>query len=148
VCAAAFIIVLAVSAYWDRSIRILHVFEALPYILAAILVLRQHKFGYALGAVSGAFWLFMAGFRSTFIRNGFERLLSGGWDRPDLLIAVPAAVATGGLALFSIVGYACLPRKSWRDVLPFAAAVVLVPAFFIAIFAAFAPQFLGMFRHR
>src|SRR5204863_2491395 len=42
------------SAYWDRSIRILHIFEALPYILAAILVLRQHKFGYALGAAGSA----------------------------------------------------------------------------------------------
>jgi hypothetical protein len=148
VCAAAFVVVLAVSAYWDRSIRILHVVEALPYIVAAILVLRQHKFGYALGAVSGAFWLFTATFRTTFVRNGFERLLANDWSRPDLLIAVPAALATGGLALFSIIGYAHLPRKSPRDLLLFAAALVLVPAFFIAIFAAFAPQFLGMFRHR
>ena len=148
VCAAAFVVVLAVSAVWDRSIRVLHVVEALPYILAAILVLRQHKFGYALGTVSGAFWLFTATFRTTFVRNGFERLLASDWSRPDLLIAVPAALATGGLAFFSIVGYARLPRKSPRDLLLFAAALVLVPAFFIAIFAAFAPQFLGMFRHR
>src|SRR5437016_1016182 len=69
VCAAAFVVVLAVSAYWDRSIRILHIVEALPYIVAAILVLRQHKFGYALGTVSGAFWLFTAAFRTTFVRN-------------------------------------------------------------------------------
>src|SRR5437870_6951177 len=33
VCAAAFVIVLAVSAVWDRSIRVLHVVEALPYIV-------------------------------------------------------------------------------------------------------------------
>ena len=147
VCAAAFVIVLAVSAYWDRSIRILHAVEALPYIVAAILVLRQNKFGYALGTVSGVFWLFMAAFRTTFVRNGFERLLANDWSRPDLLIAVPAALATGGLALFSIVGYARQPKRS-RDALLFAAALVLVPLFFVAIFAAFAPRFLGMFRPR
>jgi hypothetical protein len=47
VCAAGFIVVLAVSAYWDRSIRVLHVFEALPYALAGALCLRQNKLGYA-----------------------------------------------------------------------------------------------------
>ena len=131
----------------DRSIRVLHVFEALPYIVAAILILRQNKFGYALGTVSGAFWLFTAGLRTTFIRNGFERLLAADWSRPDLLIAVPAALATGGLALFSIAGYARQGKRS-RDAIVFAAALVLVPAFFIGIFAAFAPRFLGMFWAR
>ncbi|HEV2718376.1 MAG TPA: hypothetical protein VG323_00035 [Thermoanaerobaculia bacterium] len=148
VCAAGFIAVLAVSAVWEPGIRVLHVFEALPYLLAAILVLRQHKYGYALGFVAGAFWLYTATFRSSFVRNGFERLAHGGWSRPDLLIAVPAAISTGGLALFSLIGYARLPRKSAGDVLVFVAALVLVVAFFIAIFAAFAPQYLGMFRPR
>jgi len=148
VCAAAFIVVLGVSAYWEAGIRVLHLFEALPYLLAAILVLRQHKYGYALGFVAGAFWVFMAAFRSSFVRNGFERLGHGDWSRPDLLIAVPAAISTGGLALFCLIGYARLPRKSASDALVFAAALVLVVAFFIAIFAAFAPQYLGMFRSR
>jgi len=136
-----------VSAVWDRSIRVLHVFEALPYIVAAILILRQHKFGYALGFAGGAFWLYMAAFRSSFVRNGFARLFAGDWSRPDLLIAVPAALATGGLALFSIAGYARQPKRA-RDAIVFVAALVLVVAFFIAIFAAFAPQYLGMFRAR
>jgi hypothetical protein len=122
------------------------VVEALPYLLAAILVLRGHKFGYALGFAAGAFWLFTATFRTSFVRNGFERLLNGDWSRPDLLIAVPAAIATGGLALFCAIGYARLPRKSWRDAVLFAGALVLVAAFFVAIFAAFAPRYLALFR--
>src|SRR6266699_3875016 len=109
-CSLVFISVLAVAAYWDRTIRILHVFESLPYLLAAVLCLRQSKLGYALGMVSGVFWLWMAGFLTTFVRNGFERLdilvRSGSIDRPDILIAVPAAVATAGLVLFSGAGYA------------------------------------------
>jgi len=150
ICAAAFVVVLLVSAYWDRSIRVLHVFESLPYIAAAILCLRRSKVGYALGAASGASWLWMAGFLTTFIRNGFQRLFMlyhrGGVDRLDLLIAVPAAIATGGLLLFSVAGYARLSHKSWRDLGLLAAALVGVLLFFILIFAAFAPRYLAMFQ--
>ena len=150
VCSAVFIAILAAAAYFDPTIRVLHVFESLPYIAAAALSLRQNKFGYALGVPSGAFWLWTAGFLTTFIRNGFERLAmlvrTGTVDRVDILIAVPAAIATGGLVLFSIAGYAQLATKSRRDILIFLAVLVVVPLFFIAIFAAFAPQYLGMFR--
>lgn len=149
ICAGVFVVILAVATYWDPSIRVLHVFESLPYLLAAGLCLRRNTFGYALAFVGGAFWLWMAGFQSTFIRNGFERLemllRTGSVDRPDILIAVPAALATAGLALCSVVGYARLPKKSWRDVVALGAAVLVVPAFFLGIFAAFAPQYLRLF---
>jgi hypothetical protein len=152
VCALVFVIVLAVSAWWDRSIRVLHVFEAMPYVLAAVLCLRRSTAGYALGVASGGFWLWCGGVLSTFIRNGLQRLdmliRTGTVDRPDVLISVPAAAATAGLVLFSLAGYARAPRKSWRDLPLFAIALLGVAAFFIAIFAAFAPQFLGLFRRR
>ena len=127
-----------------------HVFESMPYTCAATLVLRQHKFGYALGVAGGAFWLWTGGFLTSFIRNGFERLATlihtGSVDRLDILIAAPAAIATGGLVLFSVAGYAQLPKKSWCDAGLLLGSVVLVALFFLAIFAAFAPQYLGMFR--
>jgi len=149
-CSLVFIGELAVSAYWDRSIRMLHVFESLPYLLAAVLCVRRSKLGYALGLVSGAFWLFMAGFLTTFVRNGFERLdmliRTGSVDRPDILIAVPAALATASLVVLSLVGYGRFQNKSWRDLAVLGATVVAIPVFFIAIFAAFAPQYLAMFR--
>jgi len=150
VCAVAFVVVLAVSAYWDSSIRLLHVFEAIPYVLAAVLALRRRKDGYALGIVGGAFWLWCGGFLTTFVRNGFERLgvlfRTGSVDRPDILIAVPAAIATGGLALFSTLSYAQARDKRWKDTLVLAAAIVLVPAYYLAIFRVFMPQYLEMFR--
>jgi len=152
VCASLFVAVLAVSAYFDPTIRVLHGFEALPYVAAAVLCLRGNRFGYPLGLVSGAFWLWTAGFLTTFILNGFQRLAmlfrTGRVDRADILIAVPAAIATAGLALFSIAGYARQPAKSFRDVLLFVTALVIVPAFFIGIMAAFAPRYLGMFRFK
>ena len=75
----------------------------------------------------------------------FQRLLRADFSRPDLLIAVPAAIATGGLALFSILAYARRPAKSARDALLFVAALILVPLFFLGIFAAFQPRYLGIF---
>jgi hypothetical protein len=149
-CAAIFVVILAVSAYWDPTIRVLHVFEAIPYVAAGALCLRRHKFGYLLGAASGAFWLWCAGTLTTFVRNGFDRLAllirTGTVDRPDVLIAVPAAMATGGLVLFSAWGYSRLRSKSWADLVRFIATFALVFAFFLAIFALFAPRYLGMFR--
>jgi hypothetical protein len=150
-CAIAFVAILGISAYWDPTIRVLHVFESLPYIVAAVLCLRQHKFGYMLGAASGAFWLWTAGTLSTFVRNGFERvamlLRTGHVDRFDILIAAPAAVVTGGLVLFSLWGYSRTRNKSWSDLGLFVVATGVVAGFFVAIFAAFAPRYLGLFRH-
>jgi hypothetical protein len=148
-CAATFIVILAIAAYFDPSIRVLHLFESLPYLLAAILCLRHARSGYAFGMVSGAFWLWTAGFRTTFIRNGFEQLSvllrTGTVHRADILIAVPAALATAGLVVFSSIGYARSSNKSSRDLRHLALAVVTVPIFFILIFAVFAPQYLAMF---
>ena len=150
-CATTFIIILGIAAYWDRTIRVLHVFEALPYAAAAVLCLRRRKFGYMLGAAAGAFWLWTAGALTTFVRNGFERvtmlLRTGHVDRLDILIAVPATLAASGLVVFSLWGYSRLRQKSWPDLGLFVAATALVAGFFLAIFALFAPQYLGMFRH-
>jgi hypothetical protein len=141
-----FVAMLALAAYWDPTIRVLHTFEAVPYVLAAVLAVRRSKVGYALGVASGAFWLWLAGWLVTFVRNGFDMLAvllrTGRMVRPDVLIAVPATVGTAGLVVFSLVGYARLRHKSLRDVGALGAAFVIVAAFFVAIFAAFAPQFL------
>ncbi|PYT06329.1 MAG: hypothetical protein DMF60_09620 [Acidobacteria bacterium] len=103
-----------------------------------------------LGAAAGAFWLWTAGMLTSFVRNGFERvsmlLHTGHVDRPDVFIAAPAALVTGGLVIFSFWGYSRVRNKSWSDLGLFVAATVLVAGFFIAIFAAFAPQYLNMFR--
>src|SRR5436190_18310285 len=103
VCALLFVAILAFAAYWDPTIRVLHVFESLPYITAAVLCVRRNRFGYPLAFASGGFWLWTAGILTSFIRNGFERLATlfhtGSVDRVDILIAVPAAIATGGLVL-------------------------------------------------
>jgi hypothetical protein len=149
-CAALFITVLAISAYWDPTIRMLHVFEAVPYIAAGALCLRRSAFGYAVAIAGGAFWLWCAGFLTTFVRNGFQQfellLRTGTIPRPDVLIAMPAALATAGLVIFAIASYVRHRNKSWRDLGVTAAAFIAVPLFFLAIFKAFAPRYLAMFN--
>lgn len=149
-CAAIFIVVLAISAYWDPSIRILHVFEALPYGLAAVLCLRQRKLGYLLGAASGGFWLWVAGTLTSFVRNGFERLAmlvsTGHVDRWDQFIAAPAALSTGGLVVFSLWGYARHRSKAPLDLAVFVAVLGSVAAFFVLLFWLFAPRYLTLFN--
>jgi hypothetical protein len=149
-CAAMFIVVLAIAAYWDPSIRVLHLFEALPYGLASVLCLRQRKVGYLLGAASGVFWLWMAGTLTSFVRNGFERaamlITTGHVDRWDQFIAAPAALSTGGLVLFSVWGYSRVRAKRPADLALFAAILILVAAFFVSIFWLFTPRYLALFR--
>jgi len=146
-----FIAVLVVATYWDRTIRLLHLFESLPYLIAAFLCLRNRKSGYILAFAAGVFWLWTAGTLTTFVRNGFERLAmlvtTGRLDRPDILIAVPAAICTAGLVVFGLWSYWRLPDKQWRDLGAFTLAVALVAGWFVGIFALFAPRYLGMFRH-
>src|SRR5215813_1917601 len=149
-CAALFVVVLLIAAYFDPSILVLHVFEALPYLIGAGLCLRRKKFGYMLAGVSGGFWLWTASFLTTFVRNGFERVAmlvrTGAVDRVDILIAAPAAIFAAGLVLFSTLGYARLRNRSSKDLALLVGAIMIVPAFFVLIFAVFAPQYLGMFR--
>lgn len=146
---ALFVLVLIISAWFDASIRVLHVFEALPYCAVPWLCRRKPKAGYSLGFASGAFWLWTAGFLTTFIRNGFERIVmlaeSGSVDRPDILLAVPGFMGTLGLVVFSLIGYFQLQNKKWNDILLFLAMLVLVFLFFILIFALFTPHYLQMF---
>lgn len=148
-CAAGFVCILAIAAYWDPTIRVLHTAEAIPYVLAAVLCLRRRIVGYALAVASGLFWLWLGAFLTTFVRNGFERVAmlarTGHLDRPDVLIAAPAAIFTGGLAICGAAGYLAHTPKRSRDILVFLGCLAGVAAFFLAIFALFAPRYLSMF---
>ena len=147
--AALFVAMLALAAYWDSSIRVLHAFEAVPYLLAAALIAGRRRYGYILGVASGTFWLWMAACLTTFVKNGFQRLASliqtGHVDRWDVFIAVPAALGTGGLVLFSALSYMRSADKSRMDVVRFLLTLGVVGAFFVIVFRLFAPQYLRIF---
>lgn len=148
--AGLFVIVLIISAILDKSIRVLHSIEALPYIIGPIFCLKRSKMGYAISFASGAFWFWSATFLTSFVRNGFEQLYglirTGAVARFDILIAVPAAIGTGGMAICALTGYLRLPGKSIKDSWLFLSALVLITGFFLAIFKLLAPNYLEMFR--
>jgi hypothetical protein len=149
--AALFVGVLFVSAVMDPTIRILHTFESIPYIaLAATARRRRSKFTYAFAFGAGAVWLWCGAWLTTFVKNGFQTLAlsvsSGQVHRPDLLIAIPAALSTGGLVLFGILGYARVQRRSLLDGLVFLGWFMAIWGYYLAIFATTAPRFLQMFQ--
>ncbi|MGE5832867.1 MAG: hypothetical protein ACM4AI_00175 [Acidobacteriota bacterium] len=113
-CGAMFIVVLAIAAYWDPSIRVLHAFEALPLTTFV---------------------------RNGFERVAML-VTTGHVDRWDQFIAAPAALSTGGLVLFSVWGYSRVRPKRPADLALFVAVLVLVAAFFVGIFWLFTPQAL------
>lgn len=148
-CAVGFVGILAIAAYWDPSIRVLHTFEAIPYLVAAALCLRRRTLGYALAVAGGLFWLCSGALLTTFVRNGFERVAmlmrTGHVDRPDVLIAAPAGIFTAGLAVFGAAAYVWHAPKRPRDAATFLGSLAGTTAFFLMIFALFAPRYLKIF---
>jgi hypothetical protein len=51
------------------------------------------------------------------------------------------------VVVFSLWGYSRARNKTWSDLGLFVATTGAVAGFFVAIFSAFAPQYLGMFKH-
>jgi len=147
-CAGTFIITLAISAYWNSSVRLLHLFEAIPFMVA--LAMGRNKFGYALGIASGAFWIWMATAKTSWMQVGFEHAVSlfrtGIIENPDLLMGAPAAIVSAGLIVFSLWAYLRLPNKAWTDAAVFVASSGFAVAFFVAIFTVFAPESSGLFQ--
>ena len=93
--AGSFIFALIVSAVFDPRIRVLHVLQALIYIVVIVLTRKNNAWGFGAGCIIAVFWNYINLFVTTFVKAGMRELLSlfrtGDLPRPDLLIAVIAA---------------------------------------------------------
>ena len=69
-----FIFALAVSAYFEPAIRLLHTFQAFIYLAVIAGALWHQKWAYGAGISIAAFWNYINLFVNTFIRNGVETL--------------------------------------------------------------------------
>ena len=146
--AALFIVVLAVSAWWEPGIRWLHLFQSAMYFATIVLLLRRNRWGYFIGASAAGFWDWANVFATSFFYNGLQqvsRWLHTGQGRPDLMIAVPAWFSNLLVVVGCVWGYARLARKSRADVARLAAALVLTTGFFAADMAIFQPKYLAIF---
>ena len=145
-----FIIVLAVSAYFEADIRWLHFFQAWMYIATIVLALRHNRWGYFIGISAAGFWDYGNIFVTTFFANGLTELShwvhTGNLARPDQLIAVPAWFSNLLVVVGCIWAYARLSERRIVDLARFVLAFVLTTAFFDADMALFQPLYLGIFR--
>jgi hypothetical protein len=145
-----FILVLALSAYWEADIRWLHFFQAWMYLATIVLALRRDRWGYSIGIGAAGFWCYVNIFVTTFFINGLQELWhwihSGRLHRADLLIAVPAWFSNLLVVLGCLWAYSRLPGKSIRDVGRWLAAVILSAGFFALDMALFQPRYLPLFR--
>jgi len=144
-----FILVLAVSAFWEADIRWLHFFQAWMYIAAMILSFRGNRWGYFIGLSAAGLWDYANLFVTTFFFNGLEQLSAwvrtGHLERPDLLIAVPAWFSNFLVIWGCVWAYSRLRVKSLTDAGALLVAFALTTGFFAADMALFQPRYLALF---
>lgn len=69
-----FILVLALSAFYDPSIRVLHLFQALIYVAVILLTRRGSAWGYGAGSIMATLWNWTNLVHTTFIKVGLVQL--------------------------------------------------------------------------
>ncbi len=149
-CCAVFILVLALSAAFEPSIRVLHAFQAGLYVAVAMLALARSPWGYGAGCFIAAFWNWVNLAYTTFIANGLTELSSalrtGQVAHPDQLIAVVAAAAHFVLIVACLLAYSRIrPKPAWSP-LRFLAGGLLAIAYFVGIILLFGRQYVPLLR--
>jgi hypothetical protein len=144
-----FILVLAVSAFWESDIRWLHFFQAWMYIATIALGLRRNRLGYFIGISAAGLWDYANIVATSFFFSGLQQLSqwthTGHLDRPDLAIAVPAWFSNLLVIIGCVWAYSRLPSKAPTDAAKFVLAFVLTTGFFALDMALFQPRYLGLF---
>ena len=144
-----FVLVLAISAFWEADIRWLHFFQAWMYIATMVLGLRANKWGYFIGISAAGLWDYANIIATTFFFNGMQELSqwvhTGHLQRPDLLIAVPAWFSNLFVVLGCLWAYFRLPGRSLGDVGRFLLTFALTTGFFALDMFLFQPRYLSLF---
>ena len=146
---AVFVVVLAVSAWWESDIRWLHFFQAWMYVATAVLAIRRSKWGYFIGIAAGGLWAYTNLFVTHFLMSGLGELrqwiATGRLSRADQLIAVPAWTANVVLVVGCLSAYARRGDRAWRDWLAFLVTFCVTTGFFAGAMALFQPRYLALF---
>ncbi|MGA7177332.1 MAG: hypothetical protein WBX13_16560 [Candidatus Acidiferrales bacterium] len=72
--ASVFILVLAISAWWEADIGWLHFFQAWMYAATMALGLRRNRWGYFIGISAAGLWDYANIFATSFSWNGLQQL--------------------------------------------------------------------------
>jgi hypothetical protein len=147
---AVFIFILALSAVYDPSIRVLHAFQALIYVAVVILALRRSAWGYGAGCIIAVFWNWTNIVHTTFIANGLRELAhalqTGRVSKPDQLIAVVASASHFVLIGSCLVAYFRIKLRGPLEPLKFFAGGLIAVGYFAGIIIVFGPQYIPLLR--
>jgi len=147
--ATIFIVVLAVSAFWEADIRLLHFFQAWMYIATIVLSVRRNRWGYLIGISAAGLWAYANLFVTTFFVSGLHWLaqwmMTGGLAHPDQIIAVPAWLSNVLVVIGCAWAYSRLPAKSIADAGKLLLAFAVTSGFFALDMALFQPRYLTIF---
>ena len=147
--AGFFIFALLLSAVFDPRIRVLHALQSLIYFAVIWLTGRKNPWGFGAGLFIAAFWNYTNLFITRFIAEGTEQfvhlLKSGQVDRPDLLVAVAAAIGHFLMILACGAGFARLHPKV-LDWAKFVGGGVAAFGYFVAIIFTTGPQYIGLVK--
>ncbi len=146
---ALFVLVLAVSAAFDPSIRVLHTFQAAIYVAVIVLAAKRSAWGYGAGCFIAAFWNWTNLVYTTFIANGVVELTrlvrTGELQRPDQFIAVVAAAAHFLLIAGCVSAFARL-RPGASGFARFVGGGLLAIGYFAGIIVLFGPQYVPLLK--
>jgi hypothetical protein len=146
--ATAFILVLAVSAAFDPSIRWLHFFQAWMYLATIALAMRGNRWGYFIGISAAGLWDLLNIVATTFFRNGLHALSqsfrTGTLVNPDQLIAVPAWFSNALVVIGCLWAYLCARPKALADIVRFVTACALATGYFVLAVLMFQPRYLQL----
>lgn len=147
--AIVFIAILQLTGWMEASIRTLHMWQSLIYIVVITLCYRRIVAGYGAGIGIAAFWNAANLFVTTFIRSGWAALVhlarTGSDPHPERIVAPIAAAAHFVLIGTCIAAYVLRPKKGRFDLLILvASAFCAVLAFFLMI-RVWGPQYLHIF---
>jgi hypothetical protein len=147
--AAVFIAILLLTGWFEPSIRTLHIFQSLIYIIILVLCARRSVAGYGAAIGIAAFWNTANLFVTTFIHSGWTALLhlihTGHDAHPELIVAPIAAATHFVLIAACIAAYLVRPTTRRSDpALLLAGALTSILAFY-AIISIWGRQYLHIF---
>ncbi len=129
-----FCLALAVSAIFLPQWRVLHVAQAIPYVIVIVLVRRMSPWGFGAGVIMACFWNALLLFRSPV--GG--ALVHGDVARPDVALQLFGALGHFVIIIACCAGFwrRCPARRQWAE---FVAGGVLALGYLLVMVWAVGP---------
>ena len=138
-----FLLALIISAWMIPELRLLHIFQALPYLAMMVLTRKKSPWGFGLAVFMAATWNGISLFVSRLMQAGAAQLLhfvrTGRANQPDTLVVLFGGLAHFLLIAAALVGFLYL-RPGLKQWAQFFGGGFLGVGYFALIVATMAPH--------